>query len=64
MKKSIEEYIEQLQLSAVENRKKADEAYDNKDLGLAGYHRGQWIANEGTAIALEIILAKQKEEEQ
>jgi len=64
MRETIEEYIEQLQQSAVENRKKADEAYDNKDLGLAGFHRGQWIANEGTAIALTTILSKCKEEEQ
>lgn len=64
MRKEIEEYIEQLQQSAVENRKKADEAYDNKDLGLAGYHRGQWIVIEGVAIALESILSKYKEEKQ
>ncbi|WP_142346997.1 hypothetical protein [Bacillus pseudomycoides] len=64
MKKAIKEYIDHLQQSAVENRKKADEAYDNKDLGLAGYHRGQWIAIEGVAIALTSILSKYKEEEQ
>lgn len=63
MREAINEYINHLQQSAVENRKKADEAYDNKDIGLAGFHRGQWLANEGTAIALESILAKYKEEE-
>ncbi|WP_426981293.1 hypothetical protein [Bacillus pseudomycoides] len=62
MEKAIKEYIDHLQQSAVENRKKADEAYDNKDLGLAGYHRGQWIANEGTAIALMSILSKEEEQ--
>ncbi|MDA2214033.1 hypothetical protein PDN57_28510 [Bacillus cereus] len=64
MRKAIQEYIEQLQLSAVENRKEADKAYDAEDLGLAGYYKGQWIANEGTAIALATILSKYKEEEQ
>lgn len=64
MRKAIKEYINHLQQSAVENRKKADEAYETSDLGLAGYHRGQWIANEGTVIALESILADYKEEEQ
>ncbi|HDR8052096.1 hypothetical protein ORM34_27440 [Bacillus cereus] len=64
MREAIEEYIEQLQQSAVENRKEADKAYDNEDLGLAGYYKGQWIANEGTAIALTTILSKYKEEEQ
>ncbi|MBD5797775.1 hypothetical protein BHU24_16605 [Bacillus pseudomycoides] len=62
MREAIKEYIDHLQQSAVENRKKADEAYDNKDLGLAGYHRGQWIAIEGVAIALENILADYKED--
>lgn len=64
VREAIEEYIEQLQLSAVENRKEADKSYDNEDLGLAGYYKGQWIANEGTAIALTTILSKYKEEEQ
>ncbi|PHD69341.1 hypothetical protein COF61_01025 [Bacillus toyonensis] len=63
MKEAIEEYIEHLQQSAVENRKKADTAYDNEDLGLSGFYKGQWIANEGTAIALTTILSKFKEEE-
>ncbi|MFK4417160.1 hypothetical protein ABH961_005749 [Bacillus sp. RC251] len=58
MRKAIEEYIEQLQLSAVENRKEADKAYESEDLGLAGFYRGKWIANEGTAIALSTILSK------
>ncbi|MGE1028613.1 hypothetical protein ACQGS5_02920 [Bacillus sp. GKis3/1] len=64
MREAIEEYIEQLQQSAVENRKRADSAYDNEDLGLSGFYKGQWIANEGTAIALTTILSKYKEEEQ
>lgn len=64
MKGEIKGFIDFLQQSAVENRKKADEAYDNEDLGLAGYYRGQWIANEGAAIALKNLLAKYKEEEQ
>ncbi|WP_436866649.1 hypothetical protein [Bacillus fungorum] len=63
MKEEIKEFVDFLQQSAVENRKKADEAYGNGDLGLAGYHRGQRIANEGTAIALENLLANYKEEE-
>ncbi|HDR4862276.1 TPA: hypothetical protein QCR61_004599 [Bacillus cereus] len=64
MREAIEEYIEQLQLSAVENRKKADKAYDDEDLGLAGYYKGQWISNEETAVKLKVILYKYKEEEQ
>ncbi|PEU35541.1 hypothetical protein [Bacillus toyonensis] len=63
MREAIEEYIEHLQQSAVESRKKADTAYDNEDLGLSGFYKGQWIANEGTAIALTTILSKFKEEE-
>ncbi|MES1049327.1 glyoxalase [Bacillus thuringiensis] len=61
MREAIEEYIEQLQLSAVENRKESDKAYEAGDLGLSGYYRGQWIANEGTAIALETILNQHRE---
>ncbi|OUA20385.1 hypothetical protein BK777_17865 [Bacillus thuringiensis serovar aizawai] len=64
MRKAIKEYINHLQQSAVENRKESDKAYDDGDLGLSGYYRGQWIANEGTAIALESILVKYKEEKQ
>lgn len=64
MREMIKEYIDQLQLSAVENRKKADEAYDDEDLGLAGYYRGQWIANEETVVKLTVILSKYKEGEQ
>ncbi len=64
MREAIKEYIGQLQLSAVENRKQADKAYDDEDLGLAGYYKGQWISNEETAIALTTILSKYKEEEQ
>ncbi|OQR53569.1 hypothetical protein [Bacillus sp. CDB3] len=64
MQQNLKEYIDQLQLSAVENRKKADEAYDDEDLGLAGYYRGQWIANEETAVKLTVILSKYKEGEQ
>ncbi|MEW9575843.1 hypothetical protein U9K47_10415 [Bacillus toyonensis] len=64
MRKEIEELIDHLQQSAAENRKKADKAYDNEDLGLSGFYKGQWIANEGTAIALTTILSKYKEEEQ
>ncbi|MCS3600108.1 hypothetical protein [Bacillus sp. JUb91] len=64
MREAIQEYVEHLQQSAVKNRKKADIAYDNEDLGLSGFYKGQWIANEGTAIALTTILSKFKEEEQ
>ncbi|EEM68522.1 hypothetical protein bthur0009_55180 [Bacillus thuringiensis serovar andalousiensis BGSC 4AW1] len=48
----------------MENRKEADKAYEAEGLGLAGFYRGKWIANEGTAIALTTILSKYKEEEQ
>ncbi|PER40741.1 glyoxalase [Bacillus thuringiensis] len=61
MKEVIKEYINQLQQSALENRKESDKAYDAGDLGLSGYYRGQWIANEGTAIALETILNQHRE---
>lgn len=64
MREAIEDYIEYLQQSAVENRKEADKAYEAEDLGLAGFYRGKWITNEGTAIALTTILSKYKEEEQ
>ncbi|EOO68093.1 hypothetical protein IKE_01567 [Bacillus cereus VD196] len=62
MKKVIEEYINHLKQSAVENRKESDKAYENGDLGLSGYLRGQWIANEGIATALKIILTQHREE--
>ncbi|WP_242310601.1 glyoxalase [Bacillus cereus group sp. BfR-BA-01524] len=61
MKKVIEEYINHLKQSAVENRKESDKAYENGDLGLSGYLRGQWIANEGIATALETILTQHRE---
>ncbi|TKI95077.1 glyoxalase [Bacillus wiedmannii] len=61
MKKEIEEYINHLKQSAVETRKESDKAYENGDLGLSGYLRGQWIANEGTAIALETIINQHRE---
>ncbi|PGX01642.1 hypothetical protein COE40_18920 [Bacillus cereus] len=64
MKEAIEEYINHLQKTAVENRKEADKAYETEDLGLAGFYRGKWIENEGTAIALTTVLSKYKEEEQ
>ncbi|SMD65567.1 hypothetical protein [Bacillus pacificus] len=64
MREAIEELIRGLRKSAAESRKESDKAYDNGDLGLSGYYRGQWIANEGTAIALTTILSKYKEEEQ
>ena len=62
MKKVIEEYISHLKQSAVENRKESDKAYENGDLGLSGYLRGQWIANEGIATALKTILTQHREE--
>ncbi|MBT2579466.1 glyoxalase [Bacillus sp. ISL-8] len=61
MQKEIEEYINHLKQSAVENRKESDKAYENGDLGLSGYLRGHWIANEGIAIALETILNQHRE---
>lgn len=64
VKEAIKGYINHLQQSAAESRKESDKAYDNGDLGLSGYYRGQWIANEGTAIAITTILSKYKEEEQ
>lgn len=60
MKKAIEEYINHLKQSAVENRKGSDKAYEKGDLGLSGYLRGQWIANEGIVIALETILTQHR----
>ncbi|PFU58174.1 glyoxalase [Bacillus thuringiensis] len=62
MKKVIEEYINHLKQSAVENKKESEKAYENGDLGLSGYLRGQWIANEGIATALETILTQHREE--
>ena len=64
MREAIEEFIKGLRESAIDSRKDADQAFENGDLGLAGFHRGQWIANEGTVIALTTILSKCKEEEQ
>lgn len=63
MKKAIEEYIKGLHESAIESRKQADEAFEKGDLGLVGFHRGQWHTLEGTAIGLEDILGDYEEEE-
>lgn len=63
MRKAIEEYIKGLHESAIESRKQADEAFESGDLGLAGFHRGQWHTLEGTAIGLEDILADYEEDE-
>lgn len=40
MREAIQECIDHLQQSAVDNRKKADKAYDNEDLGLSGFYKG------------------------
>ncbi|PHG00524.1 glyoxalase [Bacillus toyonensis] len=61
MNEAIKEYINHLLQTALENRKESDKAYEAGDLGLSGYDRGQWIANEGTAIALETILNQHRE---
>ena len=64
MKKAIEEYIKGLHESAIESRKDADKAFDSGDLGLSGFHKGQWHTFEETAIALEDLLSDYEEEEQ
>ncbi|MGG1722993.1 glyoxalase [Bacillus paranthracis] len=64
MREVIEEFIKGLRKSAVESRKDADKAFDSGDLGLSGFHKGQWHTFEGTAIALEDLLSDHEEEEQ
>ncbi|MED0946213.1 glyoxalase (plasmid) [Bacillus mycoides] len=64
MKKAIEEYINNLHKWAIDSRKDADQAFENGDLGLAGFHRGQWLTLEDTATVLEDILSDHEEEEQ
>jgi hypothetical protein len=63
MREAIEELIRGLRESAVESRKEADKAFDSGDLGLSGFHKGQWHTLENTAITLEDILADHREEE-
>lgn len=63
MRKAIEEYIKHLHESAIDSRKDADAAFENGDLGLAGFHRGQWLTLEDTATVLEDILSDYEEEE-
>lgn len=63
MREAIEEFIKGLRESAVESRKDADKAFDNGDLGLSGFHKGQWHTFENTAIALEDLLSDREEEE-
>lgn len=53
--------INHLKQSVVENRKEAGKAYENGDIGLSGYFRGHWIANEGIAMVLETVLAQHRE---
>ncbi|MDA2281020.1 glyoxalase [Bacillus cereus] len=64
MREAIEEFIKGLRKSAVESRKDADKAFDSGDLGLSGFHKGQWHTFENTAIALEDLLSDHEEEEQ
>ena len=64
MRKEIEEYIKHLHQAAIDSRKDADESFEKGDLGLAGFHRGQWHTLEGIAIVLEDILADYKEDEE
>ncbi|HDR7602274.1 TPA: glyoxalase [Bacillus mycoides] len=64
MKEAIEEYINNLHKWAIDSRKEADQAFENGDLGLAGFHRGQWHTLENIAIVLEDILGDYEEEEQ
>ncbi|HGO9410882.1 glyoxalase [Bacillus sp. BSL6] len=64
MREAIEELIRGLRESAVESRKEADKAFDSRDLGLSGFHKGQWHTLENTAIALEDLLSDREEEEQ
>ncbi|MGD2278285.1 glyoxalase [Bacillus wiedmannii] len=64
MRKAIEEFINGLRESAVESRKDADKAFDSGDLGLSGFHKGQWHTFENTAIALEDLLSDHEEEGQ
>ncbi|MCU5414807.1 glyoxalase [Bacillus wiedmannii] len=63
MREAIEEFIKGLRESAVESRKDADKAFDSGDLGLSGFHKGQWHTFENIAIVLEDILADHEEEE-
>ncbi|MBO1583023.1 glyoxalase [Bacillus sp. XF8] len=64
MREAIEEYIKGLHESAIESRKQADEAFEKGDLGLAGFHRGQWLTLEDTATVLEDILSDYEEGEE
>jgi hypothetical protein len=64
MREAIEEFIRGLRESAVDSRKDADKAFDSGDLGLSGFHKGQWHTFEDTAIALEDLLSDYEEEEQ
>ncbi|WP_242227188.1 glyoxalase [Bacillus cereus group sp. BfR-BA-01315] len=63
MREAIEEYIKHLHESAIDSRKDADAALENGDLGLVGFHRGQWLTLEDTATVLEDILSDYEEEE-
>ncbi|EJS63442.1 hypothetical protein [Bacillus cereus] len=63
MREAINDFIKGLHESAIDSRKDADKAFDNGDLGLTGFHRGQCQAFEGTAIVLEDILSDYEEEE-
>ncbi|MHA4280038.1 glyoxalase [Bacillus cereus] len=64
MKEAINDFIKGLRKSAVDSRKDADKAFDSGDLGLSGFHKGQWHTFENTAIALEDLLSDYEEEEQ
>ncbi|MEK4501190.1 glyoxalase [Bacillus sp. FSL R12-0069] len=64
MRKEIEEYIKHLHQAAIDSRKDAEEAFKKGDLGLSGFHRGEYHTLEGIAIVLEDILGDYKEEEQ
>lgn len=63
MREAIEEYINNLHKWAIDSRKEADKAFDSGDLGLSGFHKGQWLTLEDTATVLEDILSDHEEEE-
>ncbi len=64
MREAINDFIKGLRESAVESRKDADKAFDSGDLGLSGFHKGQWLTLEDTATVLEDLLSDHEEEEQ
>lgn len=62
MKNDLKEMVNDLWEETAKNQMKADEAYENGDLGLSGYYKGMHYVYGGIASRLETILGEHEED--